>query len=76
MIAKKKFIISLSVLFLLWAVTAVVSVLSGTYDMSILEALFRGDELAGTIFYKIRIPRVLMATVAGGTPRESWACSR
>jgi len=67
MIAKKKFIISLSVLFLLWAVTAVVSVLSGTYDMSILEALFRGDELAGTIFYKIRIPRVLMATVAGGT---------
>jgi iron complex transport system permease protein len=67
MIAKKKFIISLSVLFLLWVVTAVISVLSGTYDMSHLDALLRGDELASTIFYKIRIPRVLMATVAGGT---------
>jgi len=67
MIAKKKFIISLSVLFLLWVVIAVISVLSGTYDMSHLGALFRGDELANTIFYKIRIPRVLMATVAGGT---------
>ncbi|MEW6145664.1 MAG: iron ABC transporter permease [Thermodesulfobacteriota bacterium] len=67
MAAKKKFIIALSLLLLLWVVTAAVSVLSGTYEKSIIGALFSGDELAGTIFYKIRIPRVLMATVAGGT---------
>lgn len=65
--AKKKYIISISLLLLLWLITAAVSVFSGTYDKGLTEALLSGDELAGTIFYKIRIPRVLMATVAGGT---------
>lgn len=67
MIAKKKFLIAISLLFLLWVFIASISVLSGTYDANPFEALFKGDELANTIFYKIRIPRVLMATVAGGT---------
>jgi iron complex transport system permease protein len=67
MVAKKKFHIALGLLLLLWVVTAAVSVFSGTYEKSLIDALLSGDELAGTIFYKIRIPRVLMATVAGGT---------
>jgi iron complex transport system permease protein len=65
--AKKKFIIALGLLLLLWAVVAAVSLLSGTYENNFIRALYSGDELAETIFYKIRIPRVLMATVAGGT---------
>lgn len=65
--AKKKFIIALGLLLLLWAVVAAVSLLSGTYENNLIRALYSGDELAETIFYKIRIPRVLMATVAGGT---------
>jgi iron complex transport system permease protein len=67
MVAKKKFHIALGLLLLLWVVTAAVSVFSGTYEKNLIDALLSGDELAGTIFYKIRIPRVLMATVAGGT---------
>jgi ABC-type Fe3+-siderophore transport system permease subunit len=67
MIAKKKFLISISLLFLLWLLLASIGVLSGTYDTNPFTALFNGDELANTIFFKIRIPRVLMATVAGGT---------
>jgi iron complex transport system permease protein len=65
--AQKKFIIAITLLLFLWTVTAAVSLFSGTYEKSLIEALLSGDELAGTIFYKIRIPRVLMATVAGGT---------
>lgn len=67
MLAKKKFIIAAAVLFVLWLIVAAVSVFSGTHDMGVTEALFGGDELANTIFYKIRLPRVLMATIAGGT---------
>jgi len=67
MIAKKKFLVSISLLFLLWLLIASIGVLSGTYDTNPFTALFKGDELANTIFFKIRIPRVLMATVAGGT---------
>ncbi|MFI5323641.1 MAG: FecCD family ABC transporter permease [Thermodesulfobacteriota bacterium] len=67
MIAKKKFLISINLLSLLWLIIASVSVLSGTYETNPLALLFKGDELANTIFFKIRIPRVLMATVAGGT---------
>ncbi len=67
MYAKKKFIIAVVLLFVLWLIVALASVFSGSHDMGIAEALFHGDELANTIFYKIRLPRVLMATIAGGT---------
>jgi iron complex transport system permease protein len=67
MIAKKKFLISISLLILLWLVIASVSVLLGTYETNPIAAILRGDQIANTIFFKIRIPRVLMATVAGGT---------
>jgi iron complex transport system permease protein len=65
--AKKKFIAAVSILIVLWIVTAFVSVFSGIYDAGIVETVTGGDSLASTIFYKIRVPRVLMATLAGGT---------
>jgi ABC-type Fe3+-siderophore transport system permease subunit len=67
MIAKKKFLISIIVLLLLWLLIASVSVLSGTYATNPLSVLFQENELTNTILFKIRIPRVLMATIAGGT---------
>lgn len=64
---KRKFILSISLLAVLWVFICLVSIFSGTYGMIPLQDILAGDELANTIFFKIRIPRVLMATVAGGT---------
>jgi len=65
--AKKKLIVSLSLLFLLWFLIAVISIFAGTYQVNPVKALLSGDELSKTVILKIRIPRVLMAAVAGGT---------
>ena len=65
--SKKKFTISIFLLFLLWIVTAFIALFSGSYSISPLEAFSNLNELSETIFFKIRIPRVLMATIAGGT---------
>ncbi len=51
----------------LWVLISLVSIFSGTYGMLPLKDILGGDELTNTIFFKIRVPRVLMATVAGGT---------
>ncbi|MGD9652001.1 MAG: iron chelate uptake ABC transporter family permease subunit, partial [Candidatus Dadabacteria bacterium] len=67
MTVKKKFIAAVGVLTILWIAAVLVSVFSGIYDAGIIDTVTGRDELASTIFYKIRIPRVLMATVAGGT---------
>ncbi len=65
--AKRKLIISLSSLILLWIIVSLVSIFIGTYDVNPIKALASGDELAKTIYLKIRIPRILMASIAGGT---------
>ncbi|MEM7008164.1 MAG: iron ABC transporter permease [Thermodesulfobacteriota bacterium] len=67
MSTSRKFIVSIVLLFLLWVIIACISLFSGTYSIGILEALTSTDDLANTIFFKIRAPRVLMATIAGGT---------
>ncbi len=71
--AKKKLVTSLCVLFLLWIIVAVVSVFTGTYEMNPFKAIFSGDEMLRTIYFQVRIPRVLMAAVAGGTLAISGA---
>ena len=64
--AKKKLLFSFGLLFLLWITVAVISVFLGTYEVNPIKAIFSGDELSRTIYFQIRIPRVLMAAVAGG----------
>ncbi|MCI0454212.1 MAG: iron ABC transporter permease [Candidatus Dadabacteria bacterium] len=71
--AKKKLVTSLGILFLLWIIVAVVSVFTGTYEMNPFKAIFSGDEMLRTIYFQVRIPRVLMAAVAGGTLAISGA---
>lgn len=65
--ADKKFFISIILLFILWVIVAVISIFTGTYDVGPIDAIFNPDELSKTIFLDIRMPRVLMATIAGGT---------
>ncbi|KRT62954.1 MAG: transport system permease, iron complex transport system permease protein [Candidatus Dadabacteria bacterium CSP1-2] len=65
--AKNKLITSISVLFLLWILVAIISIFTGSYELNPFKAIFSGDELSRTIYFRIRIPRVLMAAVAGGT---------
>lgn len=65
--AKKKLVASSIFLFLLWLLTAAISIFAGTYEADPIKALFSDDELSRTVYLDIRIPRVLMATVAGGT---------
>jgi iron complex transport system permease protein len=69
----KKFYISVALLFLLWIVTALIGIFAGTYEIGPIDAILNGDELSKTIFLKIRIPRILMATIAGGTLALSGA---
>ncbi|HEY7534683.1 MAG TPA: iron ABC transporter permease, partial [Thermodesulfobacteriota bacterium] len=71
--AKRKLIISLSVLILLWVLVSVISIFTGTYELNPFKAIFSGDELSWTIYSRIRIPRVLMAAVAGGVLAISGA---
>jgi iron complex transport system permease protein len=71
--AKKKLLISFGLLFLLWLLVAIVSVFAGTYEANPIEALFSRDEISRTVYFDIRIPRVLMAAVAGGTLAISGA---
>jgi iron complex transport system permease protein len=71
--AKRKLIISLSILILLWVLVSVISIFTGTYELNPFKAIFSGDELSWTIYSRIRIPRVLMAAVAGGVLAISGA---
>jgi len=71
--AKKKLAISFGLLFLLWILVAGISIFAGTYDLNPIKVLLSGDELSRTVLLKIRIPRVLMAAVAGGTLAISGA---
>jgi iron complex transport system permease protein len=64
---KKKLLISLTVLILIWVIISIISVFAGTYDVNPIRALLSGDELSKTIYLKIRVPRIIMATIAGGT---------
>ncbi|MGB7292727.1 MAG: iron ABC transporter permease [Thermodesulfobacteriota bacterium] len=65
--ARKKLIFSLGSLILLWIIISLTSIFIGTYDINPISAILSGDELAKTIYFKIRIPRILMASIAGGT---------
>jgi len=67
MSTNRKFLISVSLLFVLWIIVALIAIFTGTYSIGPLETFSNFDELSKTIFFKIRIPRVLMATIAGGT---------
>lgn len=73
MTAKKKLVTSSGLLFLLWLIVASISLFAGTYEANPIEAFFSGDELARKVYLDIRIPRVLMAGVAGGTLAISGA---
>ena len=67
MSSNRKFIISILLLFILWLAVVCIALFSGTYSIGLFEALSNTDDLSNTIFFKIRIPRILMATIAGGT---------
>ncbi len=73
MSTNNKFLISVGLLFILWIIVALISMFTGTYSIGPLGAFSNIDELSQTIFFKIRIPRVLMATIAGGTLAISGA---
>lgn len=71
--AKKRLVISFGLLFLLWVLVAGIGVSVGTYDLNPIKVLLSGDEPSRTVLLSIRVPRVLMATVAGGTLAISGA---
>jgi iron complex transport system permease protein len=71
--AKKRLVISFELLFLLWVLVAGIGVSVGTYDLNPIKVLLSGDEPSRTVLLSIRVPRVLMATVAGGTLAISGA---
>ncbi|MFQ5788521.1 MAG: FecCD family ABC transporter permease, partial [Thermodesulfobacteriota bacterium] len=65
--SKNKLLVSLITLLVLWLLIALINIFVGSYDINPIKALISGDELSKTIYFKIRIPRIIMATLAGGT---------
>ncbi|GIW47531.1 MAG: iron ABC transporter [Deltaproteobacteria bacterium] len=63
---RRKLIVSLTFLFILWILTVWISLFSGTYEFNPVEVFSGNDEMLKTILLKIRVPRVLMASIAGG----------
>ncbi|HEX3131704.1 MAG TPA: iron ABC transporter permease [Thermoanaerobaculia bacterium] len=55
---------ALFVLFLLWLTVLAVAPLVGSQSVSLLDAL-RGEPTASAIFFQLRLPRVLLALLAG-----------
>jgi iron complex transport system permease protein len=55
---------ALLVLFLLWVAVLAVAPLVGSQRVSLLDAL-RGEPTASAIFFQLRLPRVLLALLAG-----------
>jgi iron complex transport system permease protein len=56
---------ALAVLALIWAATLIGTPLVGSHSVSLAAAL-RGDPTAATIFWQLRLPRVLLSLLAGG----------
>lgn len=50
----------------LWLLTLALAPLVGSHPLSLIDA-FGGDASAGTILWQLRLPRVLLALLAGGT---------
>lgn len=57
--------VALAVLIGLWVATLLVAPLAGSQEVA-LEDLWRGDEVAATIVWRLRLPRVLLGLLAGG----------
>ncbi len=56
--------LALLVLFLLWVAVLAVAPLVGSQPVSLIDAL-RGEPTASAIFFQLRLPRVLLALLAG-----------
>ena len=65
--SKKKLLLCILLLTGLWLITATISLTYGTYELNIFKSHSSFTDVEQTIFYNIRLPRVLVASIAGGT---------
>lgn len=64
---KKKLIVTCSVLSLLWLIVLIFSIFTGTFHFDLLNDPKLLDEINKKIIMDIRLPRILLASLAGGT---------
>ena len=64
--ARNKLIITSIALILLWIVIVLLSLSHGTFDLNIFKNISSFTDVDRKIFLSIRLPRVLMASIAGG----------
>ena len=71
--AKKKLIMASVALILLWIIVVILSLSHGTFDLNIFKNISTFTDVDKKIFFSIRLPRVLMASIAGGVLAISGA---
>ncbi|NIX15523.1 MAG: iron chelate uptake ABC transporter family permease subunit, partial [Candidatus Dadabacteria bacterium] len=60
-------IISSSILIIFWLAAVIFSISTGTFDLSIFKDYESLTEVDKKVFFGIRLPRILLASIAGGT---------
>ena len=71
--AKKKLLITSLALILLWLIVVILSLSHGTFELNIFKNISSYTDVDKKIFLSIRLPRVLMASIAGGVLAISGA---
>ncbi|NIP37674.1 MAG: iron ABC transporter permease [Candidatus Dadabacteria bacterium] len=67
MTQKKKLITSSLILIILWVAAVIFGISTGTFDLSIFKDYESLTEVDKKVLFGIRLPRILLASIAGGT---------
>ena len=64
---KNKLILTFLILLALWTVVVLISISSGIFKLELLSNFGSLSEIDKKVFFGIRLPRILLASIAGGT---------
>ncbi|MEE9214157.1 MAG: iron ABC transporter permease [Thermodesulfobacteriota bacterium] len=64
---ERKFKVCLISLILLLVTVLLISLFIGSYNTDLIGSVLYGDKLSNTVIFKIRLPRIIFASIVGGT---------
>ena len=67
MTLKKKLILVCFILSVIWLAVVLFSLSAGTYELNLFKDFNSFSDIERKVFFGIRLPRILMASIAGGT---------
>jgi len=64
---ERKFKVCLISLIILLVTVLLISLFIGSYNTDLIGSVIYGDKLSNTVIFKIRLPRIIFASIVGGT---------